>query len=51
MGKKDLVIRMLDEGALVNNTMKKDPFTISWKIPSNILNITQGVEKKLIKLI
>ena len=32
MGKKDLVIEMLDEGALVNNTMKKHPkiwFTIS----------------------
>jgi hypothetical protein len=25
MGKKDLVIKMLDSGALVNNPYKKDP--------------------------
>ncbi len=52
MGKKDLVIEMLDEGALVNNTMKKDPKILQFleKFHPNILNITQGVEKEVDKV-
>ena len=52
MGKKDLVIEMLDEGALVNNTMKKDPKILQFleKFHPNILNITQGVENEVDKV-
>ena len=41
---------MLDEGALVNNSLKKDPkiLLLFRKIPLNILNLENGVEKKLI---
>lgn len=52
MGKKDLVIEMLDEGALLNNPTKKDPKILLFleKFHSNILNITQGVEKEVDKV-
>ena len=47
MGKKDLVIKMLDAGALVNNSMKKDSRILQFleKFHSNIINITQNIEK------
>ena len=52
MGKKDLVIEMLDEGALLNNPTKKDPKILLFleKFHPNILNITQGVEKEVDKV-
>ena len=47
MGKKDLVIKMLDAGALVNNSIKKDSRILQFleKFHSNIINITQNIEK------
>jgi len=52
MGKKDLVIEMLDEGVLVNNPEKKDPKMLNFleKYHNNILNITDGVEKEVDKI-
>lgn len=52
MGKKDLVIEMLDEGALINNPNKKDPKILKFleKFHQNIINITNGVEKEVDKL-
>lgn len=49
MGKKDLVIEMLDVGALVNNTLKKDPKILQFleKFHPNILTLTKGVEKEV----
>jgi len=49
MGKKDLVVEMLDVGALVNNTLKKDPKILQFleKFHPNILTITKGVEKEV----
>lgn len=51
MGKKDLVIEMLDEGALVNNSFKKDPKILTFleKFHVNILNLENGVEKEVDK--
>lgn len=57
MGKKDLVIKMLDAGALVNNSIKKDPRILQFleKFHSNILTITEnvenGVDKNNLKLL
>ena len=47
MGKKDLVIKMLDSGASINNPFKKDPKILQFleKFHSNIINITQNIEK------
>lgn len=49
MGKKDLVIEMLDVGALINNSNKKDPKILKFleKFHSNIINLTKGVEKEV----
>lgn len=49
MGKKDLVIEMLDVGALVNNNLKKDPKILQFleKFHPNILTLTKGVEKEV----
>lgn len=46
MGKKDLVIEMLDVGALVNNLEKKDPKILQFlqKFHSNIKTISKGIE-------
>lgn len=52
MGKKDLVIDMLDVGALINNPNKKDPKILQFleKFHSNIINITDDVEKEVDKV-
>ena len=49
MGKKDLVIEMLDVGALLNNTNKKDPKILQFleKYHTNILNMDKNVEKEV----
>jgi ankyrin repeat protein len=49
MGKKDLVIEMLDVGVLVNNPLKKDPKILQFleKFHPNILTLTKGVEKEV----
>lgn len=49
MGKKDLVIEMLDVGALVNNNLKKDPKILEFleKFHPNILTLTKGVESEV----
>ena len=49
MGKKDLIIQMLDAGALVNNPHKKDPKILQFfeKFHKNIVNIEDGVESEL----
>ena len=49
MGKKDLVIEMLDVGALVNNNLRKDPKILEFleKFHPNILTLTKGVEKEV----
>ncbi|WP_193311085.1 ankyrin repeat domain-containing protein [Poseidonibacter ostreae] len=49
MGKKDLIIQMLDAGALVNNPHKKDPKILEFfeKFHKNILNIEEGVKSEL----
>ena len=46
MGKKDLVIEMLDVGALVNNLEKKDPKILQFlqKFHGNIKTLTKGIE-------
>lgn len=51
MGKKDLVIKMLDAGALVTNSSKKDPKILHFleKFHPNIINITDNVEKGIDK--
>lgn len=52
MGKKDLLIEMLDAGALINNPTKKDPKILHFleKFHTNIINITNGVEKEVDKV-
>lgn len=52
MGKKDLVIEMLDVGALVNNPNQKDPKILQFleKFHPNILTLTKGVEKEVDKV-
>jgi ankyrin repeat protein len=47
MGKKDLVIQMLDSGAMVNNPNKKDPKILEYlkKFHQNIINITDNIDK------
>lgn len=49
MGKKDLVIEMLDVGALLNNPNKKDPKILLFleKFHSNILTLTKNVDKEI----
>ncbi|MDD2895672.1 MAG: ankyrin repeat domain-containing protein [Aliarcobacter sp.] len=49
MGKRDLVIEMLDVGALVNNTLNKDPKILQFleKFHPNILTLTKGIEKEV----
>ena len=49
MGKKDLVIEMLDVGALVNNNLRKDPKILQFleKFHPNILTLTKGVESEV----
>jgi ankyrin repeat protein len=49
MGKKDLVIEMLDVGALLNNQNKKDPKILLFleKFHSNILTLTKNVDKEI----
>ena len=51
MGKKDLVIKMLDNGALVNNSFKKDPKILQFleKFHPNIINLTSSVESSVDK--
>jgi ankyrin repeat protein len=51
MGKKDLVIKMFDAGALVNNPANKDPKILHFleKFHPNIINITDNVEKSIDK--
>ncbi|BAK72205.1 ankyrin repeat domain-containing protein [Arcobacter sp. L] len=51
MGKKDLVIEMLDEGVSVNNPSKKDPKILKFleKFHQNIIDLSKGVEKELDK--
>ena len=49
MGKKPLVIEMLDAGALINNSYKKDPKILKSleKFFPNILTLTSGVESEI----
>jgi len=49
MGKKDLIIQMLDAGALVNNPHKKDPKILQFfeKFHKNIINIEDGVKSEV----
>jgi ankyrin repeat protein len=49
MGKKELIIQMLDAGALVNNSHKKDAKILEFfsKFHKNILNIEDGVDNEL----
>jgi ankyrin repeat protein len=49
MGKKVLMIQMLDAGALVNNAHKKDPKILQFfeKFHKNIINIEEGVKSEL----
>ena len=51
MGKKDLVIKMLDSGASVNNPFKKDPKILQFleKFHPNIINLTTSVESSVDK--
>jgi ankyrin repeat protein len=51
MGKKDLVIEMLDAGALINNPNKKDPKILHFleKFHPNIINITNNIENSVDK--
>ena len=52
MGKKDLVIEMLDLGVSINNPNKKDPKILQFleKFHPNILNITDNVTKEIDKV-
>ena len=49
MGKRDLVTKMLDNGALINNAMKKDPKILKFleKFHQNILNLSNNVENSV----
>ena len=51
MGKKDLVIKMLDSGASVNNPFKKDPKILQFleKFHPNIINLTSNIESSVDK--
>ena len=51
MGKKDLVIKMLDSGASINNPFKKDPKILQFleKFHPNIINLTTSVESSVDK--
>jgi ankyrin repeat protein len=51
MGKKDLLIQMLDAGAMVNNPTKKDPKILKFleKFHPNIINITNNIESSIDK--
>ena len=51
MGKKDLVITMLDKGALVNNSKTKDPKILKFleKFHPNILNLSNNIENSVDK--
>jgi ankyrin repeat protein len=49
MGKRKLVVEMLDVGALVNNNLKKDPKMIQFleKFHPNILNLTKDTNSEI----
>jgi ankyrin repeat protein len=49
MGKKDLVIEMLDVGALINNPLKKDPKILQFleKFHPNIVNLTKDIHSEI----
>ena len=51
MGKKDLVINMLDSGASINNPFKKDPKILQFleKFHPNIINLTSNIESSVDK--
>ena len=51
MGKKDLVIRMLDSGASINNPFKKDSKILQFleKFHPNIINLTSNIESSVDK--
>jgi ankyrin repeat protein len=51
MGKKDLLIQMLDSGAMINNPNKKDPKMLEYlkKFHQNIINITDNIDKSIDK--
>ena len=51
MGKKDLVIKMLDSGASINNPFKKDPKILQFleKFHPNIINLTSNIESSVDK--
>lgn len=51
MGQKKLVIKMLDDGAIVNNPEKKDPKMVEFfsKYHKNVLNLTQGIAQEVDK--
>ena len=51
MGKKDLVIKMLDSGASINNPFKKDPKILQFleKYHPNIINLTSNIESSVDK--
>lgn len=52
MGKKDIVIFLLDEGVIVNNTEPKDPKMVELfrKYHKNVLTLANNVEKELDRL-
>ena len=49
MGKRSLVIEMLDLGALINNPFKKDPKILKFleKYHNNILNLDKNIENEI----
>jgi ankyrin repeat protein len=51
MGKKELVIKMLDAGAMINNPNKKDPKILKFleKFHSSIINITDDIDSSIDK--
>jgi hypothetical protein len=51
MGQRKLVIKMLDDGAIVNNPEKKDPKMVEFfsKYHKNVLNLTQGIAQEVDK--
>lgn len=52
LGKRELVIAMLDEGVLVNNTNEKDPNILKnfKKYHENVLNLDEDVRSKIDKM-
>lgn len=49
MGQRKLVIAMLDDGVIVNNTDEKDPKMLEYfkKFHNNVLNLTNGIESEV----